>query len=53
MDKQGADYVFDVPLDTAATITGDRYGRRAEGDFVWNLQTLLPTSQPLKSCDNE
>lgn len=42
------DYVFDVPLDTAAMITGYRYGRVVEDDFFRNLRTLLPTSQPPK-----
>jgi hypothetical protein len=44
----GIDYVFDVPLDTAATITGYRYGRWVEDDFFRNLRTLLVTSQPPK-----
>jgi hypothetical protein len=48
IDKLGADYMFAVPLDTAATITGYRYGRWVEDDFFRNLQTLLPTSQPPK-----
>jgi hypothetical protein len=48
MDKQGADYVFNVPLDTAATITGYRYGRWVEDGFFRNLQTLMVTSLPPK-----
>lgn len=42
----GVDYVFDVPLDTAATITGYRHDRWVEDDFFLNLRTLLLTSQP-------
>src|SRR5262245_22019472 len=38
----GADYVFDVPLDTAATITGYRYNHMVENDPFRNLQTLVP-----------
>jgi hypothetical protein len=40
--RMGVDYVFDVPLDTAATITGYRHNRRVEDDFFRNLQTLAP-----------
>jgi hypothetical protein len=40
----GVDYVFDVPLDTAATITGYRHDQVVEGDFFRNLQTLVPTN---------
>jgi hypothetical protein len=43
-DELGVDYVFDVPLDTAATITGYRYGRAVEPDFFSNLRTLVPTT---------
>jgi len=38
------DYVFDVPLDTAATITGYRHNRRVERDFFTNFQVLEPTN---------
>jgi hypothetical protein len=38
----GVDYVFDVPLDMAATITGFRHDRWAEDDFFRNLRTLAP-----------
>jgi len=38
----GVDYVFDVPLDTAATITGYRHDRWVEDDFFPNLRTLVP-----------
>ena len=38
----GVDYVFDVPLDTAATITGFRHNRWVEDDFFRNLRTLAP-----------
>lgn len=38
----GVDYVFDVPLDTAATITGYRHSRLVEDDFFRNLQALVP-----------
>jgi hypothetical protein len=40
----GVDYVFDVPLDTAAGITGYRHGRRLEDDFFRNLRTLVPAN---------
>jgi hypothetical protein len=43
-DQWGTDYVFDVPLDTAATITGYWHYRTIEDDFFRNLQTLVPTS---------
>ena len=39
----GVDYFFDVPLDTAATITGYRHDRAVESDFFRNLQGLVPT----------
>jgi hypothetical protein len=38
------DYVFEVPLDTAATITGYRHDRAVEDDFFRNLRTLVPTN---------
>lgn len=38
----GIDYVFDVPLETAATITGYRHDRVLERDFFRNLRTLVP-----------
>jgi hypothetical protein len=38
----GVDYFFDVPLDTAATITGYR-NSAVEKDFFRNLQSLVPT----------
>jgi len=41
----GATYVFDVPLDTAATVTGFRHNGLAEHDFFRNLRTLLPTNR--------
>jgi hypothetical protein len=54
MDKQRAqkarlkqwavDYVFDVPLDTAAAITGYQHHRVVEDDFFRNPQTLVPTN---------
>ena len=56
MDKQRAqearsksgewrvDHVFDVPLDTAAAITGYRHDRAVESDFFRNLRTLVPTN---------
>jgi len=40
----GIDYVFDVPLDTAATITGYRHDRVVKDDFFRNLQTVVPTN---------
>lgn len=55
MDKQRSqgkaaagtiDHVFDVPLDTAVTITGYRHDRWMKDDFFLNLRTLLLTSQP-------
>lgn len=39
----GVDYVFDVPLETAATITGFRHDRWVEDDFFRNLRALAPT----------
>jgi hypothetical protein len=39
----GVDYFFDVPLDTAATMTGYRHDRAVENDFFRNLQGLVPT----------
>lgn len=39
----GVDYFFDVPLDTAATMTGYRHDRAIESDFFRNLQGLVPT----------
>jgi len=53
MDKQRAqeahpappgwsvDYVFDVPLETAATMTGYRQDRAVDDDFFRNVQTLV------------
>jgi len=38
------DYIFDVPLDTAAAITGYRHDRAIENDFFRNLRTLAPTN---------
>ena len=38
----GIDYVFDVPLDTAATITGYKHDRAVDHDFFRNLQTIVP-----------
>src|SRR6266481_4536281 len=40
----GVDYVFDVPLDTAATITGYRHNGAVENDLFRNLRTLVPTN---------
>lgn len=37
-----ADYAFDVPLDTAATITGFSHTRGSGWDLFTNLQTLQP-----------
>ena len=39
----GVDHVFDVPPDTAATITGYRHDGVVEDDFFRNLRTLVPT----------
>jgi hypothetical protein len=39
----GVDYVFDVPLDAAATITGYRHTRVVDDDFFRNLQSVVPT----------
>jgi hypothetical protein len=53
LDKQRAtgksgqrrvDYVFDVPLDTAATITGYRSDRAVEKGFFRSVRTLIPTN---------
>jgi hypothetical protein len=38
----GVDYVFNVPLDTAAAITGYRHNRAMADDFLGNLRTLSP-----------
>jgi hypothetical protein len=40
----GVDYVFGVPLDTAAEITGYRHHRMMEDDFFKNIQILQPTN---------
>lgn len=51
MDKQralaergvsGADYVFDVPLETAAAVTGYWHDRAVDDDFFTTLRTLVP-----------
>ena len=34
--------MFDVPLDTAATVTGYRHDREVEQDFFRNVRTLVP-----------
>jgi hypothetical protein len=39
----GCHFVFDVPLETAATMTGYRHYRTVEDDFFRNLQSLVPT----------
>ena len=36
------DYIFDVPLDTAATITGFRHNRSMCEDSFRTLQSLAP-----------
>jgi hypothetical protein len=36
------DYMFDVPLDVAAKITGYRHDRALEDDFLGNLLSLVP-----------
>lgn len=38
----GVDYFFEVPLDTAATMTGYRHDHAVENDFFRNLQRLVP-----------
>jgi hypothetical protein len=43
-DDWSVDYIFDVPLDTAAAITGYRHDRAIENDFFRNLPTLVPTN---------
>jgi hypothetical protein len=40
----GVDYVFGVPLDTAAAMTGYRHNRDVEDDFFRNLRTLVPAN---------
>jgi hypothetical protein len=42
--KWHVDYVFDVPLDTAATIIGYHHDRAVENDFFRNLRALVPTN---------
>jgi hypothetical protein len=37
----GVDYVFDVPLDAAATMTGYRHDRGSDA-FLKNVQSLVP-----------
>jgi hypothetical protein len=49
----GVDYVFEVPPDTAATMTGFRYGRRVEDDFYRNLQSLAPADGNVAADDSE
>jgi len=53
LDKQQApgksgpwrvDYIFDVPLDTAAAITGYRHDRAVEKGFFRSVRTLIPTN---------
>jgi hypothetical protein len=44
LGQWGVDYVFNVPLDMAATITGYRHSRAVEDDFFSNLRTLAPSS---------
>lgn len=36
------DHLFEVPLDTAATVTNYRHDHNVESDFFTNLQTLVP-----------
>jgi hypothetical protein len=38
----GVDYFFEVPLDTAAAMTGYRHDHAVENDFFRNLQRLVP-----------
>lgn len=40
----GVDYVFDVPLDTTATLTGYRASSAVEDDFFGNLHALTPAN---------
>jgi hypothetical protein len=40
----GVDYLFDVPIDTAAAITGYRHDRLVENDFFKNLRALKPAN---------
>jgi hypothetical protein len=42
--ERGADHLFDVPLDTAATITEYRHDRGIAGDIFGNLRTLVPVN---------
>jgi hypothetical protein len=43
-DEWRVDYTFDVPLDTAAAITGYRHDRTVENDFFRTVRTLIPTN---------
>jgi hypothetical protein len=43
LGEWGVDYVFDVPIDTAAAITGYRHDSAVENDFFRNLRALKPT----------
>ncbi|WP_271532382.1 hypothetical protein [Bradyrhizobium sp. CCBAU 25338] len=40
----GVDYVFDVPINTAASIAGYRHDRVVEEDFFKALRTLAPAN---------
>jgi hypothetical protein len=40
----GVDYLFDVPIVMAATMTGYRHDRAVQKDFFQNLNALVPTS---------
>ena len=42
--RSRVDYVFDVPLNTAATITGYHHDRVVKNDFFKNLRALVPTN---------
>lgn len=43
VEGAGGEYIFDVPLDTAATITGYRHDRAIQNNFFMELQSLVPT----------
>jgi hypothetical protein len=49
----GVDYVFDVPIDTAASVVGYRHDRGVEEDFFKALRTLTPANGNVLTKLNE
>ncbi|WP_375304344.1 hypothetical protein WI560_18570 [Bradyrhizobium sp. A11] len=50
---RGVDYVFDVPIDTAASVVGYRHDRGVEEDFFKALRTLTPANGNVLTKLNE